>query len=82
MTDPRIKAIEAEALAAGWTHEQLWNMSPLWCDKGLAGIINPKQTITRVTPQAIRLEEVNDNGSIAVKHFYNDRVQQPWITTP
>lgn len=78
MTDPRIKAIEPEALAAGWTYEQLWNTSLLWCDKGLAGIINPKQAITQVTPQAIRLEEVNDNGSIVVQHFYNDRVKQPW----
>lgn len=78
MTDPRITAIEPEAIAAGWTHEQLWNVTPLWCDKGLADIIQPTQRITSVTPQAIRLEETGHNGETTVQHFYNNRVQQLW----
>jgi len=69
MTDLRITAIEPDALAAGWTHEQLWNTSQLWCDKGLVGIIQPNQRITIVTAQAIRLEETGHNGETTIQHF-------------
>jgi len=79
--DPRIVAIEAEALALGWTHDQLWKQTPFWPEKGLLDILRPNQVITAMTASAIRLEETNGQGEVVVQHFYNPNAPQPWVTS-
>jgi len=79
LPDPRIVAIEAEALALGWTHAQLWGDGPFPPSQGLVMVLKPKQTIAAVSPSAIRLEETNSQGEVVVKHFYNPNVPQPWV---
>lgn len=79
--DPRIVAIEADALALGWTHDQLWKQTPFWPEKGLVDILRPNQVITAVTASAIRLEETNGQGEVVVQHFYNPNAPQPWVTS-
>jgi len=81
LPDPRIVAIEAEALALGWTHDQLWKQTPFWPEKGLVDLLRPNQVITAVTANAIRLEETNVQGEVVVQHFYNPNVPQPWVTS-
>ena len=80
-TDPRINAIEAKALALGWTHEQLWKQTAFWPEKGLVDLLRPNQVITAVTASAIRLEETNSQGEPIVQHFYNPKAPQPWVTS-
>ena len=79
--DPRIMAIEADAWALGWTHDQLWTQTAFWPEKGLVDILRPNQVITAVTASAIRLEETNDQGEVVVQHFYNPKAPQPWVTS-
>lgn len=80
--DKRILAIEAQALALGWTGNQLF----LHCKRpdlrGLASIIQPEQVITTITRQYIQLERVSPTGKLEIQRFYNHNVDQPWLKKP
>lgn len=58
-----ISRIESEALAAGWSREELWNYS-FWPhtsehQRGLAAVMEPGDRIVEVTPDWIAIEKSN-----------------------
>ncbi|WP_066639214.1 hypothetical protein [Desulfolucanica intricata] len=71
----RIRAREAEALALGWTGEELWetkfwNITPEGNRPGLAAVLGPGQEIGRITELYIELYRDDIFKGRLVQRFY------------
>lgn len=75
----RIRAREAEALAAGWSFEDLWE-NKFWNivngqnRPGLAALMHPGDDIGRITEK--RIEIIRQSG--VVHRFCRPETDKPW----
>lgn len=58
LVEEKIRARVLDALAAGWTPEELWDARfwpPVGCRRGLASCMRPDYEIGEITPEYIEL---------------------------
>lgn len=70
----KIRAMEAEALALGWTFQELWesrfwHMEELAVKRGLASFLKPDWEIGEITAGFIEIYHVDHHGRRAVQKW-------------
>lgn len=80
--EEKLKAVEEEALHKGWTYDQLWKRPEFrnYSEMGLICFIEDKTFIGEITEKYISLIHEKPLGEPVILNFYNNRVEQPWIT--
>lgn len=80
--EEKVKVIEEEAISKGWTYDQLWKRPKLknYPEMGLICFIDDKTFIGEVKEKHISLVHEKPIGEPVILNFYNNKVEQPWIT--